>query len=93
MMLGFVLFCIFFASLSLLIRFQTSQKAQDWWVKIDTETPQCTYYFGPFDSAKEAKLTQSGYIEDLEQEGAKGIAVKILQDQPFILTIYEDEGD
>lgn len=93
-MLGFVLFFIFFAFLSLLIQFfQTSQKAQDWWVKIDTEMPQCTYYFGPFESAKEAKLTQSGYIEDLEQEGAKGIAVKILQDQPEILTIYEDEGD
>ena len=67
------------------------QKEAAWWVKIDTETPHCTYYFGPFDSVTEAQQTQTGYIEDLEQEGAKGIAVNISQSQPKTLTICEGE--
>lgn len=48
-----------------------------WWVKIVTEQPKCTYYFGPFSCTKPAELAQLGYIEDLEQEGAQGIAIAI----------------
>ena len=92
-MLGVFLFCLFFAVLCLLIRFHRRQTATAWWVKIVTETPHCTYYFGPFDSATEAKLNQSGYIEDLEQEGAKGIAVLVSQCQPETLTICDEEDD
>ncbi|HEY9834803.1 MAG TPA: DUF1816 domain-containing protein [Stenomitos sp.] len=62
-----------------------------WWVKIITETPHCTYYFGPFESSSEAKQNQSGYLEDLEQEGAQGIDVAILQDRPETLTIYDEQ--
>jgi hypothetical protein len=90
-MLGVFLFCLFFTFLSLLTRFPTRQTGGYWWVKIITETPQCIYYFGPFDHAREAELTQKGYIEDLEQEGAEGISVLILQDQPKTLTICEDD--
>ncbi len=61
-----------------------------WWVKIVTETPECTYFFGPFESSSEAQQNQSGYLEDLEQEGAQGIGVLILQDQPETLTIYDE---
>ena len=61
-----------------------------WWVKMTTTTPLCIYYFGPFGSAKEAELAQSGYIEDLEQEGVEGITVQIQQCQPKELTLFED---
>jgi hypothetical protein len=47
-----------------------------WWIKIYTSEPPCTYYFGPFDSKKEAKIHQSGYIEDLVREKAQGITVE-----------------
>lgn len=70
---------------------KSSDDDMPWWVKIVTETPQCTYFFGPFDSLGEAKHHQSGYIEDLEQERARGIVVLILQDRPETLTIYDDE--
>lgn len=90
-MLGVFLFSLFFIFLCLVIRFPTRQTAQAWWVQIDTETPHCTYYFGPFDSAKEADHHQPGYVEDLEQEGAQGIAVVISQCQPQTLTICEEE--
>jgi len=90
-MVGVFLFFIVFVFLCLLIRVPRPQRATPWWVEIATETPDCTYYFGPFDSAKEAQLNQSGYIEDLEQEGAQGIAVRLEQCQPKILTICEEE--
>jgi hypothetical protein len=61
-----------------------------WWVEIITAEPACTYYFGPFISAKEALLSKDDYIEDLEQEEAKGITVQIKQCHPQELTIFED---
>ena len=62
-----------------------------WWAEIFTQQPCCTYYFGPFTSAKEADLAQSGYIEDLVQEKAQGITVQIQWCEPLDLTIFEDE--
>jgi hypothetical protein len=61
-----------------------------WWVEIKTTTPRCTYYFGPFDSAKEAHLYHYGYVEDLIGEKAHGISVEIKHLQPQSLTIDED---
>lgn len=58
-----------------------------WWVEVKTESPECTYYFGPFATVKDAKVAQSGYIEDLELEGARGIKVEIKRCKPASLTI------
>lgn len=64
-----------------------------WWVEIVTRNPRCTYYFGPFFSSKEANNAKAGYVEDLEQEGAIGIVVKIKRCKPENLTIAEDTSD
>jgi Domain of unknown function (DUF1816) len=61
-----------------------------WWVEIKTTLPLCIYYFGPFHCKKTARLSQSGYIEDLVQEKACGITVEIKQLRPKVLTVYED---
>ncbi|MGL5941920.1 MAG: DUF1816 domain-containing protein [Waterburya sp.] len=63
-----------------------------WWVKIYTSTPCCTYYFGPFDSKREAKIYQPGYVEDLVQEKAQGIKVetKWVLNLPKSLTIVKE---
>ncbi|MBA3924475.1 MAG: DUF1816 domain-containing protein [Nostocaceae cyanobacterium] len=63
-----------------------------WWVEIITNKPQCTYYFGPFACFKEAELALPGYIEDLEDEAALGIAAEIKRYQPKDLTIFDDES-
>lgn len=66
--------------------------SKSYWLKIVTTVPKCTYYFGPFDSPWEAKLMQSGYIEDLKEEQAQGIQVKLeKRTRPSQLTIYDDE--
>ena len=63
-----------------------------YWVVIGTKQPYCIYYFGPFDSSTEARQMQHGYIEDLVQEKATGIDVKIKQCLPTTLTITEEES-
>ncbi|MCP2729512.1 DUF1816 domain-containing protein [Limnofasciculus baicalensis] len=61
------------------------------WVEIVTDNPKCTYYFGPFMGAKEAEGAKSGYIEDLENEGAQGIAVTVKRCKPSNLTIFDED--
>ncbi|HEY9696900.1 MAG TPA: DUF1816 domain-containing protein [Trichocoleus sp.] len=64
-----------------------------WWVEVVTETPSCTYYFGPFLTAQEAKEAQAGYIEDLQQEGAKGMRIAIKRCKPEKLTVFDEETE
>lgn len=59
-----------------------------WWVEIVTAEPTVTYYFGPFNSPEEAASSEAGYIEDLELEGAQGIAVTVKWCKPENLTIF-----
>ena len=62
-----------------------------WWIKINTQSPNCLYYFGPFDSKEEAQALQSSYIKDLLDEGAKDIRLVIEEAGPKQLTICEME--
>lgn len=62
------------------------------WVEIITESPRCTYYFGPFLTLEEAKTAKFGYMEDIETEGAQGIKVTLKRCKPSELTIAEDLG-
>jgi hypothetical protein len=70
----------------------TSGSKIPWWIEVQTRIPYCIYYFGPFNSASEAIINQSGYIEDLREEKAEGITVEIKQYQPSSLTIFEGEN-
>ena len=63
------------------------------WVEIVTDSPRCVYYFGPFSNEVEAESAKSGYIEDLEAEGAKGLAVTVKRCKPENLTVYDDALD
>ncbi len=63
------------------------------WIEITTETPKCTYYFGPFASKQEAEKAQSGYLEDLKGEQAQGIVVAVKRCNPSKLTIYDELGE
>lgn len=61
-----------------------------WWVEIKTESPRCTYYFGPFVRKQEAQQHQLGYVEDLEGEGAVISSLEIKRCKPVILTDYDE---
>ncbi len=58
-----------------------------WWVEVKTQTPPCTYYFGPFISAKDAETALPGYIQDLESEQAQGIVTTVKRCKPKQLTM------
>ncbi|AVH65634.1 DUF1816 domain-containing protein [Nostoc sp. 'Peltigera membranacea cyanobiont' N6] len=73
--------------------FQSNQSEFAWWVEINTAVPRCTYYFGPFDSEKEAQLSRSGYVEDLYQEEARDIIALVKQCQPDVLTIFHEKEE
>ncbi|MEH1945761.1 MAG: DUF1816 domain-containing protein [Nostoc sp.] len=60
---------------------------------MNTVVPRCTYYFGPFDSRKEAQLSRTAYVEDLYEEGVRDIVVIVKQCQPDVLTIFQDEAE
>lgn len=72
-------------------QYLTSKQSQ-WaeWIELKTESPHCIYYFGPFTRCNEAQVELPGYIEDLEQEGAKVTAFKIKKCQPKELTIVAE---
>jgi Domain of unknown function (DUF1816) len=88
-MQGIFLFSVYFILVSLVLYYLRSNRSLKWWVKIDTKIPTCTYYFGPFDSEREAEAYRGDYIQDLQEEGAKGIYVKIQRCKPQELTIFE----
>ena len=65
------------------------EPSQNWWIEIHTNNPQCTYYFGPFQTAFEAQALQAGYLEDLQQEQAQIVTAQIKQCQPQQLTLSQ----
>lgn len=68
---------------------------KSWWVDVKTAEPACTYYFGPFDTEQEAELAKQGYVDDLQQEGAKILSATAiaLATAPEKLTVYEENMD
>ena len=85
-MFGVLLFLLFFSVVSFL--FFTRRK---WWIRVSTQTPQCIYYFGPFNSQQEAIAHHQGYLTDLEMEGAQGIEYRIERcNTPQQLTVGDD---
>ncbi|MGD1906934.1 MAG: DUF1816 domain-containing protein [Leptolyngbyaceae cyanobacterium] len=67
---------------------------KDWWIEIKTDSPTCTYYFGPFSISEEATLAKAGYVDDLTQEGAQNIQATMMHcKQPASLTVCDDGVD
>jgi hypothetical protein len=61
-----------------------------WWVEITTSNPNCTYYFGPFLTHREAHAAEGGYVEDLQQEGAQIFSVYSKRCKPSQITLLAD---
>lgn len=66
-----------------------------WWIEVTTDTPRCSYFFGPFASQQEAEASKPGFIEDLQGEGATNIRAQIRQckPDPKKLTVYDEAVD
>ena len=44
-----------------------------WWAKVDTQSPEVTYWFGPFLTKRSLKGNLNSFIEDLNNEGSNDI--------------------
>ena len=62
-------------------------KKFSWWVKILTDNPMYVYYFGEFKTYWEAEQSENGYIQDLKEEKAEIVDVKIGIYEPSETTI------
>lgn len=62
-----------------------------WWIEIITESPSCTYYFGPYLKVSDAEAEKQGFIDDLEKEGARNIKFTIKRCRPSRLTIPDEK--
>jgi hypothetical protein len=87
-MLGVLLFALFVILVSVFFYPAHPQ----WWLKIETQSPRCTYYFGPFQDQAEALSHQEGYLEDLYAENAQGITLVLETTHPQQLTIFEEDS-
>ena len=69
-----------------------NQKIQEfgWWIEILVDNPACLYYFGVFDNYLEAHLCKVDYAQDLKEEGAKLIDIRVRAHRPEKLTINLD---
>jgi Domain of unknown function (DUF1816) len=63
-----------------------------WWIEVNTASPECLYYFGPFSGAAEADGCKSGYVQDLVEEGACNITANVLWCKPQRLTSMPEDA-
>ncbi|TAD85462.1 MAG: DUF1816 domain-containing protein [Oscillatoriales cyanobacterium] len=90
-MFGFSMFAMYVIAFLILTQPMSSGRNRDWWVEVDTDSPNRTYYFGPYRSKDEAENSTIGYIRDLERKGAKKISIDIKQGrQPSQLQTSEE---
>jgi hypothetical protein len=58
-----------------------------WWIEVFTAHPACIYYFGVFENSKTAEAALPGFIDDLLDEGARGLVSRIDFHTPSEFTI------
>ncbi len=90
-MFGLSILAMYVMTFLILTQPMSSGRNRDWWVEVDTDSPNRTYYFGPYRSKDEAENSTIGYIRDLERKGAKKISIDIKQGrQPSQLQTSEE---
>lgn len=90
-MFGFSILAMYVIAFLILTQPMGSGQSREWWVELDTDSPNRTYYFGPYRSKDEADNSTIGYIKDLEKKGAKKISINIQQGrQPTQLKANQD---
>lgn len=80
-----------FSRIKSLVIGTVSRLKSNYWAEITTTTPNCIYYFGPFETFEEAQSAYPGYVEDLESEGALEIKVLVKRMNPDALTIFDEQ--
>lgn len=67
--------------------FSDNQLSKAWWVRVKTENPEYTYYFGPFENRAIANQKLPGFVQDLQDESAHVSSSSVEWCNPPQLTI------
>ena len=60
-----------------------------WWAKVQTKSPNVTYWFGPFLTKNSLNESLKAFIKDLSDEGSKDIQHSLIRCKKIEpLTIY-----
>jgi len=71
-------------------KYLDQQRNIGWWIEIFTAHPACIYYFGVFEHPHHAEAALPECINDLLDEGAKGLVSRIDYHSPIDLTVDLD---
>ncbi len=52
-----------------------------WWAKVETTTPNVTYWFGPFLTRRSLKLHLTSFEQDLAFEGSNSIKHTLVRER------------
>ena len=52
-----------------------------WWAKVETTTPNVTYWFGPFLTRRSLKLHLTSFKQDLSVEGSNSIKHTLVRER------------
>ena len=52
-----------------------------WWAKVETSSPNVTYWFGPFLTRRNLKVKLSSFLEDLSIEGSDSIKHTLVRER------------
>ena len=50
-----------------------------WWAKVETSAPNVTYWFGPFLTRRNLKISLSTFLEDLSIEGSDSVKYTLVR--------------
>tara|TARA_Y100001978_G_scaffold177311_1_gene170727 strand:+ start:13907 stop:14131 length:225 start_codon:yes stop_codon:yes gene_type:complete len=50
-----------------------------WWAKVETQSPQVTYWFGPFLTKRNLNENLKSFLNDLTEEGSTNISHSLLR--------------
>ena len=50
-----------------------------WWAKVETQSPEVTYWFGPFLTKRSLRGNLNSFLEDLNEEGSKDISHTLIR--------------
>jgi hypothetical protein len=74
-------------------KYSDQQRDLGWWIEVFTAHPACIYYFGVFENPNHAEAALPGFMDDLLDEGARGLVARIDFHTPLELTVDMPKGE
>ena len=81
-------FNIVYSGPNKLIRTLGNKLGLAWWAKVESQSPEVTYWFGPFLTKRSLKGNLNSFVEDLNNEGSIDIThtlIRCKRSEPYTI--------